>query len=106
MFWKFGWADEFFKTKIYPWVEGEEYCEVDLERGYQKPLVAVASRLTAERMEQFAKQILDPKVEIFSEEFLNSANFDDVLDAMTEDEVGRIFRAYEWSGEAFVQTED
>ena len=37
IFWRFGWADKFFREHMYPREEGDKYCPLDLRGEYARP---------------------------------------------------------------------
>ena len=38
LFWRFGWADVFFRKHVYPREEGEVYCALNLTGCYTQPV--------------------------------------------------------------------
>ena len=87
MYWKFGWADDYFKNHVYPRAEGEEYAKLDIKEGYQRP-----THLTEAQVESLAKALVefDPDVDGFNDNVM----FAEVLEGMSEEEEQRIIDAF------------
>ena len=88
MYWRFGWAEEYFKNHVYPGIEGEEYYPLNIKAGYSAP-----TRLTDEEVKTIAKALvgLDESFDALEE----TTNFDGILDRLTDKEYRRIVTGYE-----------
>ena len=53
MYWSFGWANAYFKKHVYPRVEGEKYCHLNIKAGYIGP-----TWLTDEEIKTAAKALV------------------------------------------------
>jgi len=88
MYWRFGWAEDYFKNHVYPRVEGEEYCPLNIKDGYTGP-----TRLSDEEVKIIAKALvgLDESFDALEE----STEFDTILERLTDEEYRRIVTGYE-----------
>ena len=89
MFWRFGWAEEFFSKYIYPKVEGEEF-HVNMDNCYDRP-----KKLDDTQIETIAKAIVDlgDEFDVMGSEV--APELQDILDNMDPEEYNRIIEAFE-----------
>ena len=75
----------------------DRYSELDLERGYQRPVRSRPEKMDVGEMERIAKLILDPSVDKMTEEEfveeLEERNLSDIADQLGVDQKDRIRRA-------------
>ena len=87
MYWKFGWADNFFTKYVYPRAEGAEYTKLNIRDCYDRP-----TKLNNHQIELIAKALVayDPSVEGFDD----SEAFAEILESVSEEEEQRILNAF------------